>query len=165
MTKKLLNVNILFSAVVTLSFGYGVYETRYYDFLAKIFPLYVSLLLLVVALINMILEIKTALKGEKESNSGMGDLGTKWDIPMPVVWKRMSFYIGTILILYLGIWVIGYPLGITLYIVLFYRYVAKSRWIWSISAGLAGFGFLTLAYQVMHMDWPEGLIGMPWPLG
>lgn len=162
---KLFNVNILFSALVTLSFAYGVYEATSYDFLARIFPLYVSLLLFIVALINLILEIRTQIKGEKVVGSGVGDMGTKWDIPMSVVWTRMSFYIGTILILYLGIWLIGYPLGITLYIILFYHYVAKSRWIWSFIAGLAGFGFLTLAYQVMNMEWPEGLIGLPWPLG
>lgn len=164
--RKLLNVKLLFSTLVTMSFAYGVYEAVSYDFLARIFPLYVSIFLLALAMINLIKEIRAALKGEgSETASGSSDLESKWDIPMTEVWKRLSFYFGIILLVYAGIWVIGYPLSITLCIVFFYRFVAKARWIWSLVAGLAGFGFLALAYQVMNMDWPQGLISLPWPLG
>ena len=155
----------LFAALITLSFAYGVYEARSYDFLARIFPLYISLFLLVVAVINLIVEISSALKGPKETSSGVEDLETQWDIPMTEVWKRLSFYIGIIIIVYTGIWIIGYPLSITLFIILFYRFITKARWISSFVAGLAGFGFLSLTFKVMNMDWPQGLIALPWPFG
>jgi hypothetical protein len=32
-------------------------------------------------------------------------------------------------------------------------------------AGGLGLGFLALASSVMGMDWPEGLLNLPWPLG
>lgn len=165
MIKNLLNVRVLFSAFITLSFAYGVYEAASYGFLAKIFPFYVSLLLLIVATVNLIQEITVSIKGAEKTASGGSDLETNWDIPMTVVWQRFFFYIGIIIVVYVGIWVIGYPLSITLCIILFYRFVAKARWIWSFVAGLASFGFLALAYQVMNMDWPQGLIELPWPLG
>ena len=165
MNRKVINLKVLFASFVTLSFAYGVYEARSYDFLAKIFPLYVCLFLFVMAVINLIQEISASLKGVKDAGSGVGDLETQWDIPMTEVWKRFSFYIGIILILYFGIWVIGYPLSITLFIILFYRYIAKAGWIWSFVAGLAGFGFLSLTFKVMNMDWPQGMITLPWPLG
>jgi hypothetical protein len=166
MANKIFNVKLLFSAFITLSLAYGVYEALFYDFLAKIFPLYVSIFLLVLAIFNLILEIRSNFKGgEKRTVAGASDLEAKWDIPMTEVWKRLFFYIGIICLVYVGIWVIGYPLSITLCIILFYRYVARTKWIWSFVAGLAGFGFLVLAFQVLNMDWPQGLITLPWPLG
>ncbi len=165
MIRKLLNVQIAFSALITIAFAYGTYEALSYDFLAKIFPLYVSAFLFVVACVNLVLEIRAALSGVETTCTSSGDLATEWDIPMSEVWKRLGFYMGIILVVYLGIWVIGYPLSITLFIILFYRYIARARWLWSVVAGLAGFGFLALAFRVMDMDWPQGLIHLPWPLG
>ena len=105
-----------------------------------------------------------AVRGE-EDNEDSGGGASKWDIPMADVWKRFLFYVGIIIAVYLGIWVIGYPLSITLSIIFFYRFVAKARWVWWFVAGGAGLGFLALAFQVMNMDWPAGLIHLPWPLG
>jgi hypothetical protein len=86
-------------------------------------------------------------------------------MPMAVVWKRFGFYIGIILGVYVFIYLIGYPLAISLFICLFYRLVAKAKWVASIVAGCAGLGFLALACNVLCMDWPEGLLKLPWPLG
>ena len=35
----------------------------------------------------------------------------------------------------------------------------------SVVAGCAGLGFLALASNVLGMDWPAGLLKLPWPLG
>ena len=84
---------------------------------------------------------------------------------MADVWKRFGFYIGIIIGVYVFIYLIGYPLAISLFICLFYRMVAKAKWVTSVVAGCAGLGFLALASNVLGMDWPEGLLKLPWPLG
>jgi hypothetical protein len=48
---------------------------------------------------------------------------------------------------------------------LFYRFVVEAKWKWSVVAGLAAFGFLALVSRLLNMDWPEGKIFLPWPLG
>ena len=165
--QRVLSVKNLFSLFLIAWFAYGVWEARSYAFLAKIFPLYVSLVLLVVAVISIVLEVRRTADraGNLQDASGASDLAVKWDIPMSMVWQRFGFYLATILGLYLLIYLVGYPLAITLFILLFYRLVAGAGWVTAVVAALAGFGFLALASSVMGMDWPQGLIRLPWPLG
>ena len=78
------------STFITPASAYGVYKAASCDFPAKIFPLYVCLFLFIVAGIHLIQEIVTRQKGIRESGSGVGDLETKWAVPMTVVWKNRS---------------------------------------------------------------------------
>lgn len=165
MANRVLNMKVIFAFIITLSFAYGVYESRSYDFLAKIFPFYISLVLVVLAVINLIQEINNSLKKSQKVDSGIGDLDAEWDIPMTEVWKRMAFYVGLILILYVSTWIIGYPLSIMFFIILFYRNITKASWLAAGIAGLAAIGFLALTSKLLNMEWPEGIISLPWPLG
>ena len=166
MIKKLFSIRIIFSALLVVAFGYGVYEARGYAYLAKIFPLYVSVVLFLLALVNLILEIRNTLKGVAEVKAGgTADLEVKWDIGMSEVLTKFSLFVFTIVVLYGFIWLIGYPLSITIFIVVLYRVLAEAKWPWALVAGLAGLGFLALVSKLLYMDWPEGVFKLPWPLG
>ena len=162
-----LTLKNLFSLFLIAWFAYGVWEARSYAYLAKIFPFYISLVLLIFAVISIFIEIRTVVDQAEDLHgaSSGSDLSVDWDMPMAVVWKRFGFYIGIILGVYVFIYLIGYPLAVSLFICLFYRRVAKAKWVASIVAGAAGLGFLALASKVLGMDWPQGLIKLPWPLG
>jgi hypothetical protein len=157
----------LFSLFLIAWFAYGVWEARNYAFLAKIFPFYISLILLICAVISIVLEIRKVVDQAEDLHgaSSGSDLSVDWDIPMAVVWRRFGLYVGIILGVYVFIYLIGYPLTMSLFILLFYRFVAKAGWIASLIAGAAGLGFLALASHLLGMDWPEGLLTLPWPLG
>ena len=160
------NLGIAFSVLVALAFGYGVYEAFSYDYLANIFPLYVSLVLCPLAIINLIQEIRSYRKGIAADSKGSADLASEWgDLSMSVVLRRFSVFIVVMVALYVLVWLIGYPLGIALFIIILYRYVAGAKWHWAIIAGLAGLGFLALVSKLLYMDWPEGIFKLPWPLG
>jgi hypothetical protein len=164
---RLLTLRNFFSLFLVVWFAYGVWEARTYAFLAKIFPFYISLVLFLFAVISIIVEIRKVIDQADdlhEASSG-ADLSVDWDMPMSVVWQRFGLYIGIILVVYLFIFLIGYPLALSLFIFLFYRFVAKANWTASIIAGAAGLGFLALASRVLGMDWPQGLVKLPWPLG
>ena len=166
MIKKLLSIRILFAAAVTLGFAYGVWEARTYAYLARIFPFYVSLVLFFLALINLVQEIRKTLQGVAEEEAGgTADLEVKWDIEMSQVLMKFVFFVAIIIILYGCIWLIGYPLSITIFIILMYRYLSETKWVWALVAGLAGLGFLALVSKLLYMDWPEGIFKLPWPLG
>ena len=160
------NLGLVFSVLVTLAFGYGVYEAFSYDYLAKIFPLYVSLVLCALAIINLIQEIRSSRKGVSTGSKGTADLASEWgELAMSEVLQRFTSFIAVMILLYAVVWLIGYPLGITLFIIIIYRYVSRTKWHWSILAGLAGLGFLALVSKLLYMDWPEGFFKLPWPLG
>ena len=165
--RKFITVRNLFSLFLIVWFAYGVYEARSYSYLARIFPFYVSLILLVCAIINLLQENLSQMK--KASSDGAkintSDLSSNWEIPMSTVWRRFLFFVGTILALYGATYIIGYPLAITLLIFIFYRQIAEASWLVSFIAAAAGLGFLALASNVLNMYWPEGLLKLPWPLG
>lgn len=164
---RYLTLRNLFSLFLIVWFAYGVWEARSYAFLAKIFPFYISLVLLVFAVISIVLEIRKVVDRAEdlhEKSSG-SDLSVNWDIPMADVWLRFGLYLGIIVVVYVFIYIIGYPLAISLFICFFYRFIAHAKWRTSIIAGCAGLGFLALASNVLGMDWPAGLIKLPWPLG
>lgn len=164
---RFLTLKNLFTLFLIAWFAYGVWEARSYAYLAKIFPFYVSLVLLLIAVISVILEIRKTVDAAEDlhEKSSSADLSVDWDMPMSVVWRRFGFYIGIILAVYACIYLIGYPLTMSLFICIFYRFAAKAKWAVSIVSGLAGLGFLALASNVLGMDWPSGLIKLPWPLG
>ena len=160
------SLGIIFSVLVALAFGYGIYEAFSYAYLAKIFPLYVSLVLFILAIINLIQEFRVSKKKTVSSAGGASDLESEWgDIPFSAALRKFAVFIMAILALYACTWLIGYPVSITFYIVILYRYLAGCKWHWALAAGLAGLGFLAVVSRLLYMDWPEGVIHLPWPLG
>jgi hypothetical protein len=157
----------LFSLYLIVWFAYGVWEARNYAFLAKIFPFYISLILLIFAVISIVLEVRRVVDQAEDLHgaSSGSDLSVDWDMPMAVVWRRFGTYVGIIGGVYVFIYLIGYPLTMSLFILLFYRLIAKAKWVASIIAATVGLGFLALASHLLGMDWPEGLLTLPWPLG
>jgi hypothetical protein len=157
----------VFSLFLLIWFAYGVWEARSYGFLAKIFPFYVSLVLLILMMIHIVMEIVQAVRktGGGSAAAGGADLSVDWDMPMTEVYGAFLIYMGIIIGVYIGIYLIGYPLAMSLFIFLFYRFMANAGWIPSLVAGAAGLGFMALASHALGMYWPEGLITLPWPLG
>jgi putative tricarboxylic transport membrane protein len=166
---RLLNIRVIFAALVVLALGYGSYEALSFGYLAKIFPLYISLFCLVLAFINLGLEVRRSLREIQDSGVGLVDLESDWDIPMTAVIGRFCFFLGILLLLYGGICLVGYPLSITIFLVLFYRFITKTAWWEALVAGFAGLGFISLISRLMVIDWPSGIIqdwvNLPWPLG
>lgn len=164
---RYLTLKNIFSLFLIAWFAYGVWEARSYAFLAKIFPFYISLVLLIFAVISIVLEIRKVVDqaDDLHEKSSSADLSVDWDIPISEVWSRFGLFIAIIMVVYVFIYLVGYPLTMFLFIALFYRFLANARWVTSIVAGCAGLGFLALASRVLGMDWPAGLIKLPWPLG
>jgi len=167
--KRVLNVRVVFTAIIVLIFWYGFYGAFDFGFLAKIFPLYVSLFCLILGLIDLALEIKHSWRGTQGSGVGLADLESGWDISMTLVASRFCSFMSMLVLLYASIWLVGYPISISFFLFLFYRFHAKTTWRSAVMAGFAGLGFISLISKLMVIDWPSGiiqnLIHLPWPLG
>lgn len=165
MLRSVFSIKNIFALFITLCFAYGVWEARSYEFLAKVFPFYISILLLICAIINLIQEAWASLHPSETNNVSFSDLSTSWTIPMKEVWKRFFFYLVVLLVLYGFIWILGYPLAMMLFVFFFYLFMARASWRASAIAGLGALVFLAVTSNVLSMVWPEGLIHLPWPLG
>ncbi|UCG65861.1 MAG: hypothetical protein JSW12_02075 [Deltaproteobacteria bacterium] len=169
MQYRLLSFRLVFAAIMVLAFAYGMYEAFSYAYLAKIFPLYISLFMFVLACINLAQEIRISWKRVQASGVGFVDLESDWDIPMSAVLDRFARFLALLLLLYASIWLMGYSISITIFLILFYRFLTKTTWWVAFGAGFAGLGFISLISKLMVIDWPSGIIQdwihLPWPLG
>lgn len=165
MLRKAFSFKNIFALFITLCFAYGVWEARGYEYLAKVFPYYISIFLLFFSILNLVQEVRGSLHPSDSNQVSFSDLSTSWNIPIQEVWKRFFFYLGLLLVLYGFIWVLGYPLTMTLFIFFFYLFIARAPWWVSAIAGLSGLTFLAVTSRVLAMVWPEGLIQLPWPFG
>ena len=167
MNKKLINIRVIFTALMVLVFGYWIYGAFEFGFLAKIFPLYISLFCFLLGLIDLYLEIRRSWKGLQDSGVGLADLESDWDISMSVVMERFCSFLAILLLLYAGIWLVGYPISITLFLIFFYRFLTGTPWRIALLAGIAGLAFISLISRLMVIDWPSGIIQnwieLPWP--
>ncbi|SDO56679.1 hypothetical protein [Desulforhopalus singaporensis] len=165
-----MNGSILFSLFFVALFSYVSYSALGYVYLARMFPLAVGVFALVLALVNLFEDI-WRLRRNIASDSGMGlsDLETDWDIAHSEVWLKAGLLIGVVIALYGGIWLIGYPLAMSIFVVLVYRFIARAKLINSCIAGMAALGFIAFVAKMLNVSWPEGLIqklvNLPWPLG
>ena len=169
MPSRVFTIRVIFATLVVLAFGYGIYEAVSYMYLAKIFPLYVCLAMFILSCINLVAEIRISWKQLEHSGVGFVDLESKWDMAMVEVLKRFCYFLGIVLVLYASISLIGYSLSITIFVILFYRFITNTNWWVAIVAGLAGLGFISLLSKLLVIDWPSGVlqnwISLPWPLG
>ena len=165
-----MNGSILVSLSFSLLFAYVVYASLDYAYLARLFPLYAGLTGLIFSLVNLGQDVWRSYRNiAQDSGMGLSDLETDWDIPHTVVWQRAGRLISTFVILYIGIWLVGYPIAMSAFVALFYRFSVRARWIYACVAGGAALGFIACVANLLNMTWPEGLISkfiaLPWPLG
>jgi hypothetical protein len=113
----------------------------------------------------LFLQLRRTSKTAEQEGASLSDLSASWDISFELVWRRFFVFFTMILLLYGCFWILGYPLTMILFIFLFYRFAAGASWWASVVAGFSGLAFLALASHVLGMQWPEGLITLPWPLG
>ncbi|MFZ7128113.1 MAG: tripartite tricarboxylate transporter TctB family protein [Desulfobacterales bacterium] len=155
----------LFALALTGWFGYVAWEAFRFPYLAKVLPLSVGACLFVLGIVNLIQQVMRTARDVEKEGGGFADLSTDWKIPIELVWRRFFIYLAMLLLLYVLIWAVGYPLTMTLFIFIFYRFFAGASWWASAVGGLAGLAFLALTSHVLRMQWPEGLLTLPWPLG
>jgi len=165
MPRNLFAFKNLLALAFTLWFGYVAWGARHFPFLARVLPLYVGGCLFLLGVVNLVHQVFLTSQTTEREGGGFSDLSSDWKIPINIVWRRFFVFMGMILGLYAFFGLIGYPLTMTLFIFLFYRFLAKASWWASAVAGLCGLAFLAVASHVLSMQWPEGLITLPWPLG
>ncbi|HXV82552.1 MAG TPA: hypothetical protein VEG60_22030 [Candidatus Binatia bacterium] len=161
-------LGVILAAVFVVFFAYGVYEAREFPRLARIFPYWISLGALVLAVIQLGIELRKYLLQIEDVQTDFVDLAPDRSLPPQVVFKRALSYLLWFVGLYLGIWLVGFVIAITAFLIIFLRYDASLSWGKTLQLGLGGFLFVVAISWLMALYWPEGLIvqwiELPWPL-
>jgi hypothetical protein len=161
-------LGVAFAALLVVSFGYGVYEARDYPLLARIFPYWISLVAFCLALAQLVIEIRKYVLHIEEIHADFVDLAPDRSLPPRVVYIRGLRYVGWMVGLYAGIWLVGFVIAMTGFLLAFLRWEARLGWAITSVLAISGALFVIGTSWILTLFWPEGLIsqwlGLPWPL-
>jgi hypothetical protein len=138
-----------------------IYDTWNLNFLGKVFPLSVGLITLV------LLVAAVVLFSRKRPDYVFFDSEREWSGEDRPIHGDLHVQ-GWILALLAAIAVVGFILGIFIYIAVFLRLKAGVRWSRAIAGALAAAAVMILFGDLFVLEYPTGLlqsvVELPWPL-
>jgi hypothetical protein len=151
----------IFLAVLIACVLYVIYDISDLAFLGKVFPMAVALITLALLLAIAVLTRRN------RPNYAYFDSEREWvgeDKPL----RGDLYYQSWILGLLAAVAVLGFIMGIFVYIVTFLRVKGGARWHWAIVGGLGAVGLLSVFGHFLVLDYPKGLLQnffeLPWPI-
>lgn len=141
-------VNFIFTLFLAITFIYCAIEAMKFSEKAQFFPLYISILAIILVLIELIMTSVSTFKRKYTSQ------------PLHPHLKKVIFYLGLILLLLGLIRIIGFKIGSTIFVTFFLWLLADFKWVKAIVAGIIV--FLCLEFfgdYYMNLYWPQNLMG------
>lgn len=151
---------LLFVGAVLAVGCYALYDATQVSTLAQIFPLGISVVLVLLSALVAINLIKNKTASSANYDSEANSSINRESAYVYIAW------IGTMI---LGCYLAGYVLSTFLFFSLFLRIKAQLTWFKAILTGFVAIMFISTLAYIMVLDLPEGLlqdlVSLPWPLG
>jgi hypothetical protein len=151
---------LIFLGLVTAFVAFAVYETSRLAFLARVFPLSVALITLVLLLAVFALALRN------RPSYVLHDAEREWaaeERPTHSILHYQSWILG----LLAAVGLFGFVLGIFVYISIFLRVKAQVVWFKAALGAAGAVVVLSVLSELLVLDYPKGLlqslIAMPWP--
>jgi hypothetical protein len=154
--KPKLNLHFFLALGVALIASYAVYAAMDWPFRTALFPRMIGVPLLVLALIEMGL---SAFGTEKQREGHAVDFELTTDIDPLVARRRTLGIVGWILGFFILILLVGFPVGIPLFVFLYLKLAGKEKW--GLALVLTVLSWLVmegLFDQLLHIPFPDGWI-------
>ena len=152
---------MMFLGLILAAVLYAIYEMIQVTFLARVFPLSVALITLVLLLAVLAVSLRN------RPSYVLHDAEREWDTeerPAHSVWHYLGWMLGLIA----AAGVFGFVLGIFVYITAFLRVKAHVAWHKAALAASGAVLALSVLSYILVLDYPGGLLqhffDMPWPL-
>ena len=167
---KKINLSILLTLFFILVMGTAIYLAFDFPFLGALYPIIVASFVLILALYSLVQQVKAlgSEKGLAESkNMGTIDIEADSSMPMSERFQKATRAFAWMLALYLAIWLFGFKIGAVVFILVYIRIMAETRW--AMLAGLTvGLVFFLFCFdRFLGVYWPVGLLGLwledTWP--
>jgi hypothetical protein len=151
---------LIFLGVITACVVYAIYETTRLTFLARVFPLSVALITLVLLLAVFAWALRN------RPSYVLNDSEREWSAeerPAHSMWHYQGWMLGLLAATAL----VGFVLGIFAFISVFLRVKAQVAWHKAALAASGAVVALSVLSHILVLDYPEGilqrLVSMPWP--
>jgi hypothetical protein len=133
----------MFSAGLAAAAAYAVFTALRWPPKAALFPLVMGIPLLVLALAQMVVDLRQPQRPEGPPGAGLAALAI-------LAW--MAGFIAVVLLL-------GFPLAVPLLIVAYLRVAGREPWLLSIALAAAAWGIFYLLFQkLLHFPFEAGLL-------
>ncbi len=153
---------ILFTLGVMVVAAYAVYAARNWPLGTGLFPWFVGIPVLALAVIQMILDTYQSFRHSEAGPIDTGDLQVDLSIGTGEVARRALGFFGWLLGLFFGIIIFGFFISIPLFTLLYLRFQAKEGWLLSSGLTLGAFVFLVgLFHKILNVHWPTPLLPLP----
>lgn len=151
----------VFLGLLVAGCAYAIYDTWDLNFLGKVFPVSVGLITLTLLVATVV------LFGRKRPDYVFFDSEREWSGETRPVHSNLYFQ-GWILALLAAIALLGFILGIFIYIAAFLIMKAGVRWPRAVAGALAAVAVMSLFGHLFVLEYPTGLlqsvVELPWPL-
>jgi hypothetical protein len=147
---------LLFCVFLIAVAAYAIFAATAWSFQTKLFPLSVSIPLLVLATVQLLLLIL----GKEEVNDGAAmDLDFSTEVPAEITRGRVinifCWIVGFILLVYL----VGFPLTVPLFIFVYLKFQSDVSWLYTIVVTAVTWGCFYLLFQsLVHIQFESGVI-------
>lgn len=151
---------LLFIGSVLAVGCYALYDATQVSTLAQIFPLGISVVLVLLTALVALNLINYKTKSSANYDSEANGLEIR---------ESAYVYIGWIGALILGCYLAGYVLSTFIFFILFLHIKAQLSWFKSTFTGFIAIMFISTLAYIMVLDLPQGMlqdvVSLPWPLG
>lgn len=154
--------SMLFTLCVVIVAACAVYSAKGWPLGTGLFPRFVGIPVLVLALVQLILEAYRSLRPAEAKHTDTGDLQVDWTLGAGMVARRALGFFGWLLGLFFGAWLFGFFIAIPLFSFLYLKLQAKEGWLLCSVMTLGVFVFFVgLFDQILHVHWPSPLLPLP----
>ena len=154
-----INARALFTTVLAAGLAAGIYTAKDWPVETRLLPWVVGVPGLLLALIQLTLDLVARGRTEETPATDLIDLPTDRSLPPEVVMRRVSAFYGWFLGLVAGVWLFGFFIAVPAFVFLYLLLRAQEKW-WSalIYTG-ATVGFLWLVFEeILRVLWPQGAV-------
>ena len=151
---------MIFLGLVTAFVAYAIYEMTALSFLGRVFPLSVAVITLALLVCLIVLSLRSRPSYVLQDTERESSLEER---PVHSVWHYQAWILGLLVASAL----VGFVLGIFLYIAVFLRVKAQVAWPKAALAASGAVVVLAVLSRILVLDYPEGIlqliVDMPWP--
>ncbi len=158
--------SILFTSIIALLSIIFLFASSSFPLAAGMYPWIMGSVVLFTCLLLLALDIRRAVKGQAAKKGRGLSVESEYDygVPASEVAKRYRRSILWILSLCAAIWLVGFKVGVPVWIGVYVGFVARLRWFVTLGSVVLAVLFLFYFDIFLHAFWPEGILKslLPW---
>jgi hypothetical protein len=148
----------IFSFVFVIFFIVFVYEAEGWRLQARLYPWAIGIPMLILAIIQVILDLKGVERKQKDDAAPM-DFQFTQEIDPALARKRTLNMFGWLVGFFIGIWLLGFNITIPLMVFGYLKIQSGEKWWLSLTlTAVAWFSFWGLFVWLLNLPFPDGVI-------